>query len=388
MSTARSEIEREIVGILGELIAIPSQFPPGDTRAICAFAERRLRDAGYATETVVAEAPIANLVARRGRGRPCLVFNAHVDTVGIEARDAWHTDPFRAEISDDRLRGLGAANCKGSAAVQLWLALEIARRNGPGNGELVFTFVGDEERLGPAGMAHLREAGIVRPDILILGAPTSNALVVAERGVMWARIETFGRAAHAGSPELGDNALMRMLRLLGRLEAELSARLARRTRGAQRSTVNPGLLRAGHNTNVVPSHAVAEIDRRLLPEESVAGAFAEIEAILAAAGEPAGSWRVELLRGTEGFEGDRRGACVQAFETAIREVAGRPAAFANAIGVSDGRYFAEDGVEIVNFGPGPGEAGHAANEYVPLPELVDAALVQLAVAERLLGTGA
>lgn len=385
MSTAKDELARELVTISSELIAIPSDYPPGDTGDICAYADRRLRQAGYATETVVAEEPIVNLVARRGTNGPCVVFNAHVDTVGIEDRNAWRTDPFRAEIQGDRLFGLGASNCKGSTAVHIWLAEEIARRGGPRSGEVAFTFVGDEEALGPRGMAHLRETGTVRPDVLILGAPTGNELIISERGVLWARIETFGRAAHAGSPEHGDSALLRMLRLLARLDAELGTRLTTRTDGPMRSTINPGMLRAGHNTNVVPSHAIAEIDRRLLPSESVATAFAEIEDILRSAGEPLDMWRVELLRGTDGFKGDVGGAGVRAFDGAIRATTGEPATFANAIGVSDGRYFANDGIEIINFGPGPGEAGHAANEFVPIADLVDAALIQLHVIETLVG---
>ncbi len=52
--------------------------------------------------------------------------------------------------------------------------------------------------LGPHGMAFLRQAGHVRPDVLILGAQTENQMIVAERGVLWARVTTAGRAAHAG----------------------------------------------------------------------------------------------------------------------------------------------------------------------------------------------
>ena len=54
-------------------------------------------------------------------------------------------------------------------------------------------------------------------------------------------------------------------------------------------------------------------------------------------------------------------------------------------GVSDGRYYADDGIEIINFGPGSGAQGHAANESVPVSEMVEAAGIQLEVVQRLLG---
>ena len=66
---------------------------------------------------------------------------------------------------------------------------------------------------------------------------------------------------------------------------------------------------------------------------------------------------------------------------------GRKVKFLNATGVSDGRYYADDGIEIINFGPGSGAQGHAANESVPIGGMVEAAKIQLDVVRRLLGKG-
>jgi acetylornithine deacetylase/succinyl-diaminopimelate desuccinylase-like protein len=270
-------------------------------------------------------------------------------------------------------------------AVQIWLAEEIARRGGPQKGELIFTFVADEENLGPDGMAYLRSSGKVRPDALILGAQTNNQLIVAERGVMWARITTLGKAAHAGAPHNGDNAIMRMVRIVSHLDRALAPLLAKRIKGAMRSTINIGMFHGGHNTNVVPSLCTVEIDRRLLPGETVQQALAELSALVEQAGEPAGSYKVEFLTGTNGFAAQENGAAVSAFKTEIARVLGKPAQFLNATGVSDGRYYADDGIEIINFGPGSGAQGHAANESVPIAEMVQAAQIQLAVLKTLLG---
>lgn len=380
-----AELGQQLVAILGDLIAIPSPFPPSDTRAICAYAAERLRRAGYRVETLRRTEGIDNVVAEIGAGSPCLVFNAHVDTVGVGEPAMWRTDPFTPVVRNGLVHGLGAGNCKGSMAVQIWLAEEIARRGGPTHGRIVFTFVGDEENLGPDGMYFLRESGKVRPDMLVLGAQTENQLIAAERGVLWVRIETRGHAAHAGNPAAGDNALLRLLRLLRHLERELAPRLEVRVDGPMRSTWNLGRLQGGHNTNVVPSAAWAEIDRRLLPGESVEQAFAEMAEMLGQAGEPAESFSLARLRGTNGFRSHEDGPLVRAFADEIGKRLGKPARFLNATGVSDGRYFADDGIPILNFGPGSGAEGHAANESVPVRELVDAALIQQGVVSRLFG---
>ncbi|MFY8107091.1 MAG: M20 family metallopeptidase [Elstera sp.] len=390
MSFNPAAVRPDLVSILTDLIARPSPFPSGDCRAINAYTAERLTRAGYRVE-ILARSPeteaqgYTNVVAKLGSGEPRLVFNAHADTVSVGERAMWQTDPFTAVEKDGLIYGLGAGNGKGNMAVQIWLAEEIARRGGPTKGEVCFSFVSDEENLGPDGMFYLREIGAVKPQVLVLGAQTENQLITAERGVMWVRIETSGTAAHAGNPAAGDNAILRMLRVLSQLDATLSPRLAVRRDGAMLSTNNIGMIRGGHNTNVVPNFCWVELDRRVLPSEKVTDAFAEMKAIVEDIDEPAGTVSIELLRGTNGFRAPEGGQGVSAFQKAIKAVTGAEAQFLNATGVSDGRYFADDGIEIINFGPGAGAQGHAANESVPIDQMVTAAEIQLAMVQDLLG---
>jgi acetylornithine deacetylase/succinyl-diaminopimelate desuccinylase family protein len=377
--TDRAALARDLTAVLAGLIAIPSHFPPNDTRRIAAWTAERLRHAGLAVEVLSRQPGVDNVVASLGSGAPHLVFNAHADTVGVGDPTLWSTPPFEAVARDGLVFGLGAGNCKGSMAVQILLAERLAAAGGPARGTVSFTFVGDEENLGPDGMAFLRDTGRIKPDMLVLGAQTENSLITAERGVLWVRIETRGRAAHAGAPQRGDNAIARMVRVVVALERDLVPRLAARSDGGLRSTINIGRIDGGHNTNVVPASCWLEIDRRLLPSETVEGAFAEIAALVAGAGEPSDRVSVTRLRGTPGFSAPRDGRLVSAFGKALAANGFGPLRFSDATGVSDGRYFATDGIEIVNFGPGSGAQGHAADESVPVDQMVDAFLVQWAM---------
>ena len=92
-------------------------------------------------------------------------------------------------------------------------------------------------------------------------------------------------------PSAGDNAILRMMRLVGALQAHYDKVLPKRVKGAMKSTVNIGMFHGGHNTNVVPSACTVEIDRRLLPGETVKDAFKELKRVVDGAGEPQGPVR-------------------------------------------------------------------------------------------------
>jgi acetylornithine deacetylase/succinyl-diaminopimelate desuccinylase family protein len=376
------DLEERLFELLRDLVAIPSTYPPGSTAEICGHCRGFLDALGYETRLHEKTKGVSNLVARIGNGKPSIVFNAHVDTVGVGERSAWRTDPFSANLIDGKVYGLGAANCKASMAVQLWIAREVARQGGPRKGELVFTFVGDEENLGPDGMAYLREIAAVKPDTLIVAAPTRNRIVYEERGVMWVRVSTRGKAAHAGAPHAGESAVLKMNRLITRLEQELLPEIGKRkSKGGQQATLSIGTIRGGENINVVPDACVIEIDRRLLPDEDFDSAFVDLKTFL----EKSGASSVELLTGTPGFSAPEGGAGAKALAEAVKAVTGKPPERLNVVGASDGRYFARDGIEILVTGPGDGADSHIPNEFVPLAEMAEATRIQLNAVERLLG---
>jgi acetylornithine deacetylase/succinyl-diaminopimelate desuccinylase family protein len=377
----RKLLEGQLFGLLADLVAIPSSFPPGDTTQIAAFCRDFLAALGYRAEIHEKQKGVQNVVAALGKRGASLVFNAHADTVDVGERAAWRTDPWKATLVDGKIYGLGACNSKSAIAVHLWLAREIAQRGGPKRGEVVFTFVGDEENLGSNGLAFLRESGAVKPTTLIVAAQTRNRLVLEERGVMWVKATTRGRAAHAGAPHAGDSAILRMNEVISALQGDLVTVLEkRRSRGGQNSTLSIGKIRGGENTNVVPDLCTIEIDRRILPDEDFEGAFDELKQFL----EKVGASEVELLTGTAGFQAPENGAGVKAMSEAIRAVTGKAPERLNVVGASDGRYFARDGIEIIVFGPGDGAESHKPNEFVSLNEITQAALIQLSAAERLL----
>lgn len=378
----------EAITILADLVARSSITPPGNTGAVCEYIAAALEKSGYGVGTHSRAPGVENVVARMGQGAPVLAFNSHIDTVAPGS--GWATDPYALTPKGDGcFAGLGAVNCKGSAAAQIWVAQSVAKSGGPKRGTLVFSFAGDEERLGPDGTAFLAEAGHLKPDMLVMAAPTSNTLMVEERGVLWARLTTTGRAAHAGDPSAGDNAIARMARLMAQLQTFASTQLKGRSLGAHHSTLNIGTIAGGANTNVVPDQCVVTLDRRLLPgKENIDTGLDELRQVLEASGEPSGTWQLERITGTNGFRMSPDQPLVRAFGDAVQGITGKAAEFRVPVGASDARFLSDSGAQIVIFGPGDDREGHAANESLDEKELIAACDIQLQVVKELLGVGA
>ncbi|WP_309066125.1 M20 family metallopeptidase [Microbacterium sp.] len=384
MTTTAVTTER-MVEMLVSLLETPSAMPEGDTTAVCEVIAAHLADAGYDPVISRAQDGPSNVVARIGSGSPEVVLCTHIDTVGPGTAENWTVDPFAGTVKDGRVYGLGAENCKGAAAIMLELARTVMEKGGPRQGSIVFAFVGDEENLSDGGAKHLRDAGIVTPDVLVISGPSGFDLGCEERGVVWVAVDVYGEAFHAGSPGRGDNALLRATRLVHGLESVLQPRLAERRDALFESTMAITTFRSGQDINTVPDWARFELDRRILPSEEAEDVIEEIREVLSSLGEPEGTWVLEPLVLSNGFEPGRDGPGVQAHVQAVQDVLGYTPGFLVSEGASDGRHFARDGIEILNFGAGLGERCHAPDEYIELAHLSEGYAVQLRALEIIAG---
>ncbi len=389
MDTVVSQIERRrasIVGLLATLVRTPSPNPPGDTRQVADLITARLREAAVDFQVLADEPRKPNIIARIGQGRPELLFTSHMDTVPAGDRRAWHRDPFAAEIVGARMYGRGAADAKASLVAML-AAVGALVDVLPLRGTLVFTAVSDEEVGGVNGTEFLVDRGLVNPDHVVVGEITHNRLAVAEKGILWVRITTHGRAAHASTPWEGANAISAMLRVLQAIEDRIGTRL----RTLSHPLVPPpslsiGTIRGGVATNIVPDWCEATIDRRTLPNENIQAAGAEINRVVAdlRAHDPGLQVDVEVIQSGPPIETPPGAPIVQAAMDVARalELQPEPVGYQQA---SDGRFFAQRGVPTILFGPGDPEVAHTADESVDLDEFMTAAKFYAMLGQKALG---
>ncbi|MHB8945623.1 MAG: M20 family metallopeptidase [Bacillota bacterium] len=275
--------DAEVVALTRQLIAINSENPGHTEAEVAAFVARWFKDNGITDVRVVEAAPgRPNVIARvpraggtdgagedkgAGQAPPPLAFIGHMDTVPVGS--GWTVDPFAGVIRDGRLYGRGSADMKSGLAASMLAARNIARRGLPLKRDLLVCATADEEGTHMLGAVGLLDQGIVGKDTLIIAPDgTGMEVIVAHKGVMWFELVTHGKMSHAGSPEVGVDAVYGA--------AELIREIKRRFAGLPFKhpltggpTVTFSVIDGGVKTNVVPDRCRVEIDVRAVPPMTV-----------------------------------------------------------------------------------------------------------------------
>lgn len=294
---------------------------------------------------------------------PTLMFCGHIDTVGVAGMEA----PFHPVHRDGCLYGRGAQDMKAGVAAMLGAARALAEGGGLPCGRLVVACVVDEE-YASLGAEALVETW--RADAAVVTEPTDLDVAIAHKGFQWIEIETRGRSAHGSRPDDGRDAILRMGRVLGRLES-LDRRL--KTRPAHPllglASLHASTVAGGVELSRYPDRCLLRMERRTLPGESPDVGLQEAEAILGRLRND--DWEFEgdarLMCGREPYEIERAHVLPTALVRAATSVGCQP----HRVGMtywSDAAILAAAGIPSVLFGPG-GAGLHSTEEYVRLTDV-------------------
>jgi len=247
-----------------ELIALESMNPGGSETACAQHLGALLDKAGFAIRYHEFAPGRTSLVASRGGspGSQHLCFAGHIDTVPL-GNAAWSVDPFAGEIRDGKLYGRGSTDMKAGIAAFVTAAIEMGTVLDDGPGMLLIMAAGEEtgcEGSRPLGAALAKEFSV---GAMVIAEPTYNLPKVGHRGAFWLRMTASGKSAHGSMPEHGINALYKAARAAGKLE-DFDFNIARHPLLGGNS-LSVGNMHAGQNVNLVPDHAVMEVDIRTIP---------------------------------------------------------------------------------------------------------------------------
>ncbi|MDQ3962564.1 MAG: M20 family metallopeptidase [Actinomycetota bacterium] len=367
-------IDRDAVTArLVDLVRAESENPPGNEAKVAGVVAAMCEALGLAVELHEHEPGRPSVVARwSGAPGPTVGFCSHIDVVPAGEREDWAVPPYDGTISEGRLHGRGSSDAKGPIAAALEAVAMLQRNGFEPTGTLEMALVADEEAGGFHGAAALVEEGITRPEVAVIGEPTSLRVVHAQRGIAWSRIITRGVAAHGSAPERGINAILHMAEVIRHLVPTIPD-ISHPVVGAP--TVNVGTIHGGDKVNMIPSLCIAEIDRRTLPGESEADVLGHFDAAIALARQtyPDIDARGEIVSFGTPFEVPADAPLVKTLAGAVEDVTGEPPELIGFRGTSDARFFAEAGAEVLVFGPGDITLAHTARESIDLEQLATGA---------------
>jgi acetylornithine deacetylase/succinyl-diaminopimelate desuccinylase-like protein len=323
--TLRSDSEKQLArDIYKQFIEIPSGFTTGSTTPVAEAAAARLKAAGFSDKDIFlggASPKKFNLVVRyhgTGKRKPLLLL-AHIDVVEAKRED-WSIDPFQLLEKDGYFYGRGTGDDKAQAAIWVANLIQYKKEGFVPDRDIIVALTADEEGGGPFNGVDwliknhrdlidaefcLNEGGWGE---IVDGKHVANYLQVSEKYVMNFRLEVRNKGGHSSLP-VADNAIYHLAGALTRLAdfgfplktnevtsayfrrmGEIStgpekqdllkvadgsqeamqrvAALAPAYNAVLRTTCVATMLEGGHALNALPQLAAANVNCRVMPEDS------------------------------------------------------------------------------------------------------------------------
>jgi acetylornithine deacetylase/succinyl-diaminopimelate desuccinylase-like protein len=393
-------VEREAEAALVSYLRIDTSNPPGNETAGARFLQQLLAKEGIDAKLVGSDPNRQSVYARlvSGSNEKALILLHHIDVVPAIAGE-WTKPPFGGIRSGGYLWGRGALDIKSLGIAELMAFVELKRRHLPLRRDVIYLAVADEELGGINGCGALLEqhpelfanAGFVLNEggynETIVDHVPFWGIEVQAKVPLWLRITMKGGAGHAASPPDDGGTLAKLVRSLDAIQRipmpyRLTPAVARAFREGGKArqdergeilrgiaepldvarierVLSPGyrsLLRdtiaitriaGGNSINVLPTTASADVDIRLLPDETTAPMVAKVKETLPAGGDLkillAGQPVLESPSDTELFRVLAASMMKAEADSIVAPVVGA--------GTSDSRYFRARGIVAYGIAP-------------------------------------
>ncbi len=332
---------------------------------------------------------MGNILGRIGSGKRVIVYDSHIDTVGVGDPAEWEWDPFKGKVENGILFARGACDEKGSTPGMVY-GLAFAKQLGWLEDTSAYYFGNMEEWCdGIAPNAFVEVDPKVRPDFVVIGEPTKMRIYRGHKGRIEMKITASGRSAHAASHYLGDNAVYKMASIIAQIR-DLDRRMRfgmgmHPVQGHPSIAVTDVLARTA-SLNAVPDQFTIFIDRRITSNEPHDEVIAQVKGLIPDYLQEEIIVE-ELYYDAPSYTGfvfpvekfypawllDDEHPAVKAGQSTVKELWGEDRPLGTWDFSTNGTYWAgKAGIPSIGFGPGDEEHAHMMIEQVPLDDVVKA----------------
>ena len=340
----------KILSLSKELISIKST--PNNLKAL----EKSLEIAvskltGYAIERFENKG-IKSVLVSNSKKRPKrfkIILNGHLDV--IPGKDYQYVP----KIIRDRLYGVGAMDMKANAACLITVFKEVAKKV---KYPLGLQLVTDEETGGFNGTKYQIDKG-VRADFVIAGETTNFKIVNKAKGILWVKISTRGKTAHAAYPWKGENAIWKMNKFL----ALLGKKYPIPDQEDWVTTVNLSKIETSNQTfNKIPDDCEVWLDIRYIPQETntIVNHLKEMMPL---------GFKLDILEKEPALLVDENNQFIRMLQKTAGRITKKKVVLYGAQGSSDARHFTKMNCDGIEFGPIGGGIG-SDKEWIDIPGLV------------------
>ena len=368
----------EFKQLLGDVVRIPTDNPPGDTTECVAFLVDYLKSKGLPADVYEPKPTFQSLVSyKRGRedGRN-LVLNGHLDQFPAGDPKEWSFDPYSGECRDGKILGRGVGDMKAGSVASLICLVLVHELDIPIKGQLTLTLVADEESGGYWGAQWLLEnVPITRGDACLNSEPTDiEQVLIGHKGKYWLNVETSHPGGLASIPA-DDDAIasaMQVAQALKKLQgwkletppdvrdatartkarAEKQGRTQGRTWVVDSTTVNIGVIQGGVQSNTIPIHCRMEVDIRTPIGVTTEDVKAKVEETLAESGLDRNRIDLEWAVCLEAAYSSPEEEIVRLVEANARQITGKEIEVNMSFGSTDTRFWWNRGIPAAIYGTG------------------------------------
>ena len=200
----------------------------------------------------------ANVVASIGSNdadAPTLLLGAHLDVVPA-AKEHWKTDPFCPVEKDGCVIGRGSVDMLGGLCAAAMAMVDLS--SSELSGRVIFAATAGEETDSCGVKRFIEQYPVKNPIGTIIAEPTGMKILRAHRGILWLKVETFGKTAHGSTPQAGINAILKMNALVNQLQSWKIPHTPHPLLGGCSMSINR--ITGGSATNIVPDTCSVEIN--------------------------------------------------------------------------------------------------------------------------------
>lgn len=260
--------KHRLIQLTQKVISMNSENPPGNERALARFIEQDMRSLKLEVKTYTFSKDRPNIVAvlrgslpRAKAAREAILLTPHFDTVPIGA--GWKFNPLGGEIANGKIYGRGASDDKGNLACCMEVMRSLAEENSHLKKDVVMAATVDEETGSHFGIIPLLEKNVLQARLALVMDSDEFDTIIAQKGLIHARIQVFGKKAHGAYNWLGVNAIEIASLVINDLK-NFQWRYKKHPL-LHGPTMNVGVIRGGDKVNMVADFCEFALDTRFLP---------------------------------------------------------------------------------------------------------------------------